>query len=218
MPESEQKPAGKAEILTAATELFAEAGFDAVSISAIAQHAGTSKANVFHHFGSKDALYLAVMRDACGTFPEALDAFGDAAYGFDERLRRFMLRDLELMRAEPGRAHLILREVLESGPSRGQALAGEVFDEHFARLTALFRDGQARGAFSADVPPALAASMMVACNVFLFQSQHVLRHLPGVDFVDDPERYADLVSGVLLDGLRNRGGGSADGDGKGNET
>lgn len=216
MPESEQKPAGKAEILSAATDLFAESGFDAVSISAIAQHAGTSKGNVFHHFGSKEALYLAVMRDACGTFTEALDAFGDAAYGFGDRLRRFLLRDLELMHADPDRAHLILREVLESGPSRGRALAGEVFDEHFARLVGLVREGQAEGAFSADVPPALAASMMVACNVFLFQSQHVLRHLPGVDFVDEPERYAELVSGVLLDGLRRSGGGTA-GD-KGNEA
>lgn len=213
MPESEQSPAGKAEILSAATDLFAESGFDAVSISAIAQRAGTSKANVFHHFGSKDALYLAVMREACSTFTEALDALGDEAHEFGERLRRFLLRDLELMRADPDRGHLILREVLESGPSRGQALAGEVFDEHFARLVALFRDGQARGAFSADVPPALAASMMVACNVFLFQSQHVLRHLPGVDFVDDSERYAKLVSDVLLDGLRPRGEGNAAGGG-----
>lgn len=213
MTDPEQNPAGKAEILSAATDLFAESGFDAVSISAIAQRAGTSKANVFHHFGSKEALYLAVMRDACGTFTEALDALGDETHGFDERLRRFLLRDLELMRADPDRSHLILREVLESGPSRGQALAGEVFDEHFARLVALFRDGQTRDAFSSDVPPALAASMMIACNVFLFQSQHVLRHLPGVDFVDDPERYAELVSGVLLDGLRYRAGGAAPGRG-----
>lgn len=213
MPESEQSPAGKVEILSAATDLFAESGFDAVSISAIAQRAGTSKANVFHHFGSKDALYLAVMRDACSTFAEALDALGDETHAFGERLRRFLLRDLELMRADPDRAHLILREVLESGPSRGQALAGEVFDEHFARLVGLFRDGQARGAFRPDVPPALAASMMVACNVFLFQSQHVLRYLPGVDFVDDPQRYAAFVSDVLLDGLRYRDGGSAGGRG-----
>jgi len=72
----------------------------------------------------------------------------------------------------------------------------------------MFRAGQRAGAFHAEVPPALAASMAIACNVFLFQSQHVLRHLSGVDFVDDPERYARLVSRVLLAGLVGRGDGT----------
>ena len=215
MSRSPQNPgAGRGEILAAAKDLFAESGYDAVSISAIARRAGTSKANVFHHFGSKDTLYLEVMRAACSTFEDAISELDGGIDGCGIRLRRFVRRDLEQMHADPDQAHLILREVLESGPSRGRALATEVFDEHFGELVALFREGMASGEFVDDVPPALAASMLIACNVFLFQSQHVLRHLPGVDFVDDPERYADLVSRVLLDGLRRRepraGGGSAE--------
>ena len=217
MSKSSQNPgAGRGDILAAATDLFAESGYDAVSISAIARRAGTSKANVFHHFGCKDALYLEVMRAACRTFEDVLSELDGGVDRCGVRLRRFAQRDLEQLRAAPDRAHLILREVLESGPSRGRALATEVFDENFGELVGLFREGMASGEFTDEVPPALAASMLVACNVFLFQSQHVLRHLPGVDFVDDPERYADLVSRVLLDGLRRRepggeaGGGSAE--------
>jgi len=210
----QNQSAGRTEILAAATDLFGEAGFDGVSINAIARRAGTSKANVFHHFGCKDELYLEVMRDACGQFSEAFAGLADQQVDFQARLADFMRRDLELMHERPDRSHLILREVLESGPSRGRALAGEVFHDHFREIVTLFEEGQRAGAFSRQLPPALAATIMLACNVFLFQSQHVLRYLPGVDFVDDPTRYAALVSRALLDGLRAPGAhsGYAEGD------
>lgn len=200
----ETHPTGRAEILASATDLFGEAGFDAVSISTIARRAGTSKANVFHHFGSKEQLYLEVMRAACKLFSRAVEEAGNDGHDCAERLRTLIRRDIELMRANPDRSHLIMREVLESGESRGRALASEVFEDQFSELVALFEEGCAAGSFRSDVPAGLAATVMVACNVFLFQSQNVLRHLPGVDFVDDPDRYAALVSDLMLDGLRRR--------------
>lgn len=213
MPKPTSKAhAGRAEILTAATDLFGEAGFDAVSISTIARQAGTSKANVFHHFGSKETLYLEVMRAACDVFSTALTDAVKGDDGFEEGIRTCIRRDIELMHAHPDRAHLIMREVLESGPRRGRALAGEVFHDHFVELVALFEEGQSAGAFRSDVPAALAATLVVAGNVFLFQSKNVLRHLPGIDFVDDPDRYAALASHVLLEGLRPGGNPARQGD------
>jgi len=206
---------GRQEILAAALDLFAEHGFDGVSMNAIACRAGISKANVFHHFGSKDALYVETMQHACAAFVPVLEGLEESARAHGERLRRFIRDDVGQMFSDPDRARLILREVLESGPSRGRELASEVFDQHFARVVSLFRSGQENGVFRRDVPPALAASMAIACNVFLFQSQHVLRHLSGVDFVDDPERYAALVARVMLDGLRPSG--AAGGSGGNNE-
>lgn len=201
----ENRIAGRDEILAAATDMFGEAGYDAVSMSTIAKRAGTSKANVFHHFGSKDGLYLEVMRAACKVFAQSIEAAAHVEGGFDERLRTLIKQDLALMRANPDRSHLILREVLESGECRGRALAGEVFEGQFGEIVELFQAGREAGAFRDDVPSELAATMMIACNVFLFQSQNVLRHLRGIDFVDDPERYAALVSRVLLKGLERPG-------------
>jgi len=203
MPQTEQKHvAGRRDILAAASDLFAESGYDGVSIQAIANRAATSKANVFHHFGAKDALYLAVMREACSGFVSASQLLDDDA-GLDQRERivAFLRGDLEHMHAEPERAHLILREILESGPGRGKALAHEVFDEHFQLVVRLFRNGQTAGIFASDIRPELAAVVMIATTVFLFQSRHVLRHFSGVDFVDDPGEYTHLVSRLLLDGM-----------------
>ncbi|HSH42798.1 MAG TPA: TetR/AcrR family transcriptional regulator [Arenicellales bacterium] len=205
MPDSSTKTAtGRDEILAAATDLFGEAGFDAVSISSIAAKAGTSKANVFHHFGCKEKLYLEVMRMACQGFAGAHDSGSAGAGAFGERLSALLRHDIEFMRANPDRSHVILREVLESGDSRGRALAGDVFAEQFADLVALFEEAQANGGIRREVPAELAAIVLIACKVFLFQSQNVLRHLPGVDFVDDVDRYSQMVSDVLLEGLRHR--------------
>ncbi len=205
--------AGRAEILAAATDLFGESGYDGVSMSAIAQRAGTSKANVFHHFRSKDALYLEVMREACAGFTQATQALRPEEQGFGERLREFLRRDFEMLRDKPDRSRLIMRELLESGPCRGQALASEVFAEHFSEVVRLFEQAQEKGVFARDIPPSLAATLAISANTLAFQGQHVLRHLEGVDFVDDATRYATLVSRVLLDGLRHGGDDAAGSEG-----
>ena len=62
-PVTGEKPGvGAAAILEAAIPLFAERGFEAVALSAIAERAGVCKSNIFHHFGSKELLYVAVVR------------------------------------------------------------------------------------------------------------------------------------------------------------
>lgn len=47
-------------ILQTAEELFAEHGFDAVSMSQLAKGAGVTKSLIHHHFGSKEELWGAV--------------------------------------------------------------------------------------------------------------------------------------------------------------
>ena len=57
-----------------ATELFARRGIDGVSIAEIAVAAGASKANVMHHFGSKDGLYAACLDVIDAHLHAAVDA------------------------------------------------------------------------------------------------------------------------------------------------
>lgn len=52
-------------IVGAATELFLEAGYGAVSMDAIAARAGVSKRTVYSHFPGKDVLFGAVMGNVC---------------------------------------------------------------------------------------------------------------------------------------------------------
>ena len=52
---------GAQRILRIAAPLFAVKGFSGVSINDIAEAVGGSKANIFHHFPNKQALYLAAI-------------------------------------------------------------------------------------------------------------------------------------------------------------
>ncbi|MEV4202408.1 TetR family transcriptional regulator [Micromonospora globbae] len=84
-------PGTREAILDAARAAFAERGFDAASIRAIAGTAGVDPALVHHYFGSKDQLFLAAMQapvDPRELLPTVLA--GDPG-GIGERLVRTFL-------------------------------------------------------------------------------------------------------------------------------
>lgn len=77
-PRAERK---RAAILRAALRLFLREGFDA-SVDQIAAEADVSKVTVYNHFGSKQALFIAVIKDATDaplgdTLVSAVDGLGD---------------------------------------------------------------------------------------------------------------------------------------------
>jgi len=72
-----RRPAGAAErtrraIVRAATRLFAERGFGAVSVRDIGQEAGINHGLVRHHFGSKDGVWRAVVEAADAEYVSAM--------------------------------------------------------------------------------------------------------------------------------------------------
>ncbi|GGN89390.1 transcriptional regulator [Streptomyces albiflavescens] len=76
---AEQK---RAAIITAARETFLKEGFSA-GIDLIATNAGVSKVTIYNHFGSKEALFTAVIADALdaplgGSLVAAIDQLADA--------------------------------------------------------------------------------------------------------------------------------------------
>ena len=188
-------------ILDMAKRLFAEHGFDAVSINQIARRSGVSKANVFHHFGSKDALYLAVLRSACedtvGSLAQTRQS-GNA--GVD--LWTFFSSQLAAMLENQASARLILREIMESKDGREQTLAEQVFADYFTRLVRIISDGQAQGLLRSDFDPALLAYLMLGANVFFFENHGITAHLAEGGFARDPSRYSRDVFELLLRGAR----------------
>ena len=188
-------------ILAAAEALFALHGYDAVSISAIAMHAGVSKANIFHHFSSKNALYLAVLQSACKEACERLDQLEGGEGSFVERLCTFAQNHLEAMLGHAHVARLILRDMLNKGPEHHRTLAEQVFGKNFSKLVEIIRHGQAREELRTDIDPAAVAVMLIAANIYFFQARETLRHLPDIGFADDPVSYNRKMMQVMLNGL-----------------
>ena len=63
-----KSPVKRQIILDAASETFISRGFDKTSMDAIAERAGVSKQTVYSHFGSKEELFTAVVKDRSQTY------------------------------------------------------------------------------------------------------------------------------------------------------
>lgn len=91
-------------ILCAASELFAAEGYDKVSVAQIASRAQSSTALVFHYFGSKAALYVAVLDASMLKLAEgqrsAAASLPQYASGFD-KLRAALNVYLDAIAANP---------------------------------------------------------------------------------------------------------------------
>lgn len=188
-------------ILAAAEMLFAEHGFDAVSMNAIAVQAKVSKANVFHHFSSKNALHLAVIKNACRRSEALIEELGQDATPITERLAEFARTHLRHLIEREQVVRLITRELLKGGPRRAQELAQQAFGDNFAKFVDALRRSQANGELRADIDPAIIAVLIIGADLFFLQNQHVLRHFPDVDFAEAPDAFSAKLTELLLNGV-----------------
>jgi TetR/AcrR family transcriptional regulator len=196
---------GEQAILESAEILFAQKGFDAVSMSAIARLANTSKPNIYHHFKNKDDLYLAVMKTAVRRSSALLDTLEDSPGTFSQRLSGFSAGQLDNILGHKRSTQLILRETLSESSLHGQEITRLVMGEVFNRLVAMVQQGQQDNEFRKDIDPTLAAFMIVSANMFFFQASPTMQHLPEVGFVDDADTYSKGVMDVLINGMLQKG-------------
>ncbi len=192
---------GRAAILAAAESLFAEHGFDGVSVNAVAQKAGVSKANVFHHFGSKDDLYVAVLNRVRSGFINHLLHLGGSADDTRRRLGQMAEAHLDNLLDNDALARLLLRESLEKSPGRSRELAQPLFEETFSHMVALVRAAQAKGDLRPGLNPAAAVMLLVAANMFFFQASDIVREFEGMEFAADADAFRTQVLEVLWTGL-----------------
>lgn len=192
---------GARSILDAATELFALEGFESVSVGAIAERAGVSKANVFHHFSSKEALMLAVMREVSQShaqFAEGLLEENDTCAG---KLRRLIAFEIIDMLENKEKMCLMLREIIDHSHDRVRELAQKAFYRNFRAIIALFEQGQQSGEFRADFDPAVAAMMLGGANQLFFQCHETLKRLPETKRIKSAAFYAEQIFQILLGGI-----------------
>ena len=188
-------------ILDAAELLFSEKGFDAVSMSAIATLANTSKPNIYHHFSSKNDLYMAVLKAAAKRSSALLDALADAPGSFEQRLSEFSAGQLGNILAHQRTTRLILREVLLGGSERGREIAEHFVRDSFARLVDMVHAGQKVNEFRDEVDPALVAFMIVATNLFFFQASPITQYVPEYQITRDAELYNKGIMDVMFKGV-----------------
>jgi len=195
---------GAKKILDAAEALFAEHGYHGVSVQDIAKAAEVSKANVYHHFSSKDDLYFAVIKNSMQEMNDLLHSFTQNQASSIDLISGFSAAHLAHLIHKPHIAKLVLRELLDGSSDRCRALAQDVFAGHYQMLQAMMRKAQDSGVFNKDMNLEHMAIALVGLNVFLFQSWPVLQHFPDGSF-QDQTKTGNILFELLLNGLMSRG-------------
>ncbi len=196
-----EEQGGRERLLAAALAEFSARGFSGASIARIAAEAGVGKSTVFHHFDSKQTLYLAVIRSAAMEFSQTLSSVLADARDPQAGLAAFQRAHLAHVQRNRQVASLVLRELQEDQSERAATLVREVLAPNFSRVVTYLRDAAAAGQVRSDVPPQIVALTLMAANILFFQHRAALNHLPGFELGDDPAGFATEVADLVVRGL-----------------
>jgi len=115
-PGRPKNPVARETLLALALGAFAERGYAGASMAEIAGSAGLRKASLFHHFSSKEALYLEVLAGIASGLATALADARLQGGDFGDRLDTLGTIATHYFGGHPGAAQLLLRELLDGGP------------------------------------------------------------------------------------------------------
>jgi TetR/AcrR family transcriptional regulator len=166
--------AGEIAILDAAVHLFSVHGYDGVSMRRIAEAAGVSKANIYHHFASKEALYFAIMRRSAEELAFLIENLAEDRGAFNQRLQMFASAHLEHLFDNAERVRLVLREAFSGDEEKSRAVVEQMLGGIVNRMIAIFEAGQRAGLLRADLDPGLCATLLMGSDLFYFQAHGLL--------------------------------------------
>ncbi|PCJ20454.1 MAG: TetR family transcriptional regulator [Gammaproteobacteria bacterium] len=195
---------GAQNILSAAEELFAQQGYSSISINAIAKQAGVSKANVFHHFDTKETLYIAVLQNASiemGHLIAELDSGNGSA---SQQIGRYARQHLQNLFDKARVTQLILRELQQGDKDESVQLVHNTLNKNFTSIVNIIKKFQDQGEFRQDIEAAMIATVLIGCNLFYFQTSAVLDQFPELAFAKDPDNYCNQLTDILLRGIENK--------------
>jgi AcrR family transcriptional regulator len=149
------------QILDAATELFANAGYRGTGLAGIAAQVGVTQAGLLHHFGSKEALLEAVVRHRSEQDAPLIEqVMGDGGLGMLNRLHLLAEHNVERAGLSPLFTVLVAENLLPAHP------ANDFFVERYRQLrraiVAGLKAGQKRGEIRKGVNLTAVSARIVA--------------------------------------------------------
>jgi AcrR family transcriptional regulator len=191
----------RAALLAAAAEEFARHGPKGTRIQAIVRRAGVNERMIYHHFGSKDGMYHAVLEAQAQGLVQAWRRIIDSAAEMEpyEGMRTVLAGFADQFAARPLLVALTLHEALGGWRTLPLPTAEQ---PPFPTLRELYRRGQRQGVFRSDCPfeiaHGVAMSALVGSAVLAPRGAEVLR---GAGLDADLAKLRDQIVGQLLDGM-----------------
>ncbi|MFC5179965.1 TetR/AcrR family transcriptional regulator [Actinomadura harenae] len=179
-------------LFTAAIELIAERGFAAASVDEIAGRAGCAKGTVYYNFGSKNALFTALLEYGVERFGAALRGAAEGLAPLDA-LSAVVRAELVFIGEHESFARLLIAETWRAGGDWPQA-ARLIRERTIDVVGDVLRSAVAAGDLRADLDVGTAASAVFGMVLLVALDWRTLQ----------PDRPMDEVHATLMDLLRGR--------------
>jgi TetR/AcrR family transcriptional regulator, fatty acid metabolism regulator protein len=173
--ETEKRPTGqklsfierarRAQIVEAAIETFASAGYARASLARIAKRAGISKSVISYHFRGKDELVREVIKEAIAKANGVMLPRISAQRSYAAALRAYIESNLAFMAAYPNHVVALLNISTAAYMGRREDPNAAVGIAHaVGELEELLRRGQRAGEFRDFAPRAMAVTIRHAID------------------------------------------------------
>lgn len=172
-------------LTSAARALFAQKGFDGTSVRAITDRAGANLGSITYHFGSKKALYAAVLDEGLGPLADRVVAVAASEGSARERMTRIVEAYFDHFRTQPDIPHLLLQEVAAGKAPPPEVV--EILHRVMGTLVQLHAEGVEDGSLR-DGPPLLTALSVVAQPIYMTLVAPMLAKVGGFDLFDPETR------------------------------
>ena len=172
----------RADLLTIATQVFAEDGYSGARVDEIAERTRTTKRMIYYYFGGKEQLYLAVLEQAYTTIRVAENNLPLDDSAPVDALRQLAELTYDHHREHPDFIRLVSIENIHRGEfiRRIQSLPS-LSTPLVSRLDRLLAAGRASGQFRSDVDAVDVHMVISAYCVFQVANQHTFGYLFGRD-------------------------------------
>lgn len=167
LPEGPVRDRGatSARILTAATELLAEAGFQNFGVNAVARRAGCDKQLIYRYYGGMDGLVDAIGAELTRWIEEKMPVGGNSGFllTYGDLVEHMMMLFMQALRNDPLTRRIIAWEVSDNSPQVRR------LSEARARALGLWID-KVRGA----MPPPKGLDHVALNAMLLAAVQHIV--------------------------------------------
>lgn len=193
----------RAKILATATDLFLAHGFAGTSMAALARAVGIQKASLYHHFTSKEDLFIACVTEGYEATVRRLEALrADVSLGDADRIRATMEELYRInLETNVGRMAPLISEVAQDIPSVAETFHGGFITRQYGIVRGMVEDGIARGSFE-PVDPLGMQHLIFGPIITLSLSREMTATFPDRDALYPVDRikasHIDLILRLLL--------------------
>lgn len=196
-------------ILSAATQVFAEKGYDGARIEEIAERAGINKAGLYYHLGNKADIYAAVFHELMVNTIQSIEQRIANETSPEAKLKAYANELAVNVDGYQFVAPMMMREIISGAKNLPDECLGMIM-QLMMSLKLILDEGVEQGVFE-PVNPMIIHMLIINTLLFYISGEEMRKRLMAaagdqLDFnhVQNSAELADVVTSLVLNAIRKQ--------------